>query len=206
MEAPVGPASERPNWFMGTGVTRTERLLVWIVTGVGAVLVGALAWHSDVSWQWWQWLVIGALTVDIVGGPAANALGSSKLLYHRPLPLTATPMQRLVHHPVAFTAGHVQPFVAALVLPGQPWRWAFGVYAMALLGVVLVHAAPLYLARPVAFAAATIGVIVHGALDVPIGMEWFGPLLLVKLVLAHSVPEQPYRPDGAATDDRRSAP
>lgn len=175
---------------MGTGATAIERGLVWATAGAGTLLAVGIAVRDDVEWAWWQWLVVLALAVDLIGGPVANSLGSAKRLYHRPLPAEATTAQRLLHDPVVFTAIHVQPFVVAAVLPGHRWPWAATLYASALVGVLCVRAAPPHLARPVAYAAVVLGVLLLQLVDAPQGVGWLGPVLLIKLVLAHALPEQ----------------
>jgi hypothetical protein len=182
---------------MGTGATPIERAQVWATAVAGTFLAVLIAAQADVDWAWWQWLVVATLAVDLIGGPVANALGSAKLLYHRPLPTEASPLQRLAHNPVAFTAIHVQPFVAAALLPDDRWAWAATTYASALAGVLCVRAAPLYLARPIAFSVTVTSVLLQQLVAAPLGLGWLGPILVVKLVLAHALPEPAYRPESS---------
>lgn len=173
---------------MGTGATPIERGLVWGTAVVGTLVVVLAAWRDDVDWAWWQWLVVAGLAGDLIGGPVANSLRSAQRLYHRPLPAEATRLQRLVHDPVVFTVVHVQPFVAAGVLPGDRWAWAAAVYASALVGVLGVRAAPPELAAPVGFAAVVLSLVGQGLVDAPSGLAWLGPVFVTKLVLAHALP------------------
>ena len=57
--------------------------------------------------------------------------------------------------------------------------------------------APTYVRRPLAFGllAATIFVSLY-ALPPTAGLEWFMPVLFLKLDVAHLVREEPYRPRG----------
>lgn len=173
---------------MGTGATPAEKGLVWATATVGTLVVVLAAWRDDVDWAWWQWLVVAGLAGDLIGGPVANSLSSAQRLYHRPLPAEATRLQRLVHDPVVFTVMHVQPFVAAGVLPGDRWAWAATVYASALVGVLGVRAAPPELAAPVGFAAVVLSLVGQGLVDAPSGLAWLGPVFVTKLVLAHALP------------------
>ena len=193
---PNGGPPRRPDWLMGTGATPIERGLVWATAITGTLLAVLVALRADVNWAWWQWLVVVTLAVDLIGGPVANGLGSAKLLYHRPLPADAATSQRLIHNPVVFTAIHTQPFAAAWLLPDHQWAWAATLYTTALVGVLCVRAAPLYLARPVGYAAVVLSVLLQQLVDAPQGLGWLGPTLVVKLVLAHALPDPGYRPTG----------
>ncbi|GAA4432714.1 hypothetical protein GCM10023169_38780 [Georgenia halophila] len=215
--------SSRP-WLLGEGATTAERALVAATTVLGTLGVLALAWHAGTTWQWWQWLVVAVLAVDLLGGAAANALGASKRFYHRPLSEPAGVVERFLHHPVGFTAAHVQPFVLVLALQVDArtharadertvawadasggasvsvWGWALALYMTVLAAVIVVHLAPLYLKRPAAFAVATALLIGFTAVGHPTGLAWFAPVLAVKLVLAHAVPERAYRRGDSATE------
>lgn len=183
---PPGP----PGWLVGAGTTRGERVLVGVATVLGTAL--AAAGGSD-AWRWWQWALVLVVAVDVVGGVAANALATAKRQYHGPTSASGA-AARVLRHPVAFTAAHVHPFVLALVLPGGAWPWAAFWYACCVTGVAAVHAAPLHLARPVAFAVLGTLLVAAPLVDAPAGLAWFGPLLACKLVAAHAVREEPYRP------------
>ncbi len=184
----------RPDWLMGTGVTAVERGLVWAaaVAGLGVVALVALA--KGVVWSWAQWLLVAVVVLDVVGGVAANALGSAKRFYHSPPPAGAGRLRRLLHHPVGFTAAHLHPFVLAALLPGGTWAWATGWYLGCLLAVVAVGRIPIHLARPLASALVALLVLAAPLLTAPDGLGWFGPVLALKLVLSHAVREEPYRP------------
>jgi hypothetical protein len=65
----------------------------------------------------------------------------------------------------------------------------------------VVTATPHHLRTPVAFAATVSGVVLATAvLAVPTFLVWFGPVLLIKLLLAHLLPDQ------VATDRLPSTP
>ena len=65
---------------------------------------------------------------------------------------------------------------------------------MSLGGTVAVVAAPLYLRRPLAAAITTVAFIGAPLVDAPGALAWLGPVLVLKLVAAHAVREEPYRP------------
>ncbi|MFJ8772714.1 hypothetical protein [Streptomyces microflavus] len=67
-------------------------------------------------------------------------------------------------------------------------------YGWALVGAVVVDRAEERLKRPVALACVVTGVMVAAYADFPPGLEWLPAVLLMKLVLAHGVPERLGRP------------
>jgi hypothetical protein len=181
---------------MGQGSVTSERLLVWALTAfatAGAVGVEAM---TDPGWNGWQWAVLVVLLVDVTGGIPANGLGSAKRFYHSPAPVGASLLHRFMRHPVGFAAAHMHPFALAAVFD-LPWLWACAWYFTSLLGSASVVAAPLYLQRPLALAVCTLAIL-GAAATTSLPVWWFGPLLVLKLVLAHAVTEEPYRPGDSA--------
>ncbi|MEU7150628.1 hypothetical protein AB0B79_19975 [Streptomyces sp. NPDC039022] len=191
----AAPSAARPSWFFGSGATGGERVLACMA---GAFGVCFLVWDAgDLGWPWWKYAVAVALVFDLAGGVVANGLDAAKRFHHGPLPLPPTRLNRFLHHEVGFAAAHLQPVVIGLLF-GGPWWWGPLWYAWALAGVVLVNRARRHLARPVALFAVLAGVMVAPALPAPAGFGWLPAVLLLKLVLAHAVPEIPYgNPDGA---------
>lgn len=178
---------------MGTGATASERSVVWAVTAACVALVTATALASNVSWNWWQWGLVFFLAVDVGGGVTANALSPAKRLYHTPSPSRAPFPHRVLRNPVGFSALHIHPF-GLLLLPDVGLGWAAAWYSACLAGTVALTVAPVYLQRPMAFALATVVVVVLPVADSPAGLGWLGPAMFLKLVLAHAVREEPYRP------------
>lgn len=189
----------KPDWLLGTGVVPAERLLVWTATAVAAGAFVAAAAVTDVAWSWWQWALVVLLTVDIAGGVPANALGSAKRLYHSPLPPGLPFRQRVLRSPVGFAALHVHPFLLAALLPDATWSWAATWYLASVVGTTAVMAVALYLRRPLAAAIVTVALVAAPLIDAPAGLAWFGPVLTLKLVAAHAVREEPYRPGALTT-------
>lgn len=184
----------RPDWLLGTGAVPAERLLVWTATAVSAGALVAVAAVQDVAWSWWQWALVLVLTVDVAGGVPANALGSAKRLYHSPAPAGLPLPQRALRSHVGFAALHVHPFLLAALLPDGTWAWAGAWYLLSLGGTAAVVAVPLYLRRPLAAAIGTVALIAAPLVAAPAGLAWLGPVLVLKLVAAHAVREEPYRP------------
>lgn len=181
--------SAKPSWFLGSGATAPERALAYLA---GAFGVAVLLWIArDLPWPWWKYLIGAVVAYDIAGGVVANGLNAVKRFYHGPLPLPPTRLNRLMHNDIGFAACHVQPIVVGLVF-GGPWWWGPLWYAWALTGVVLVARAPLYLARPVGLFAVLGGVMIAPSVAHPGGFAWLPAALLIKLAVAHAVPEEPY--------------
>jgi hypothetical protein len=78
--------------------------------------------------------------------------------------------------------------------------WGFlvlvGLYLLGSAFIVLKN--PLYLRRPLAFGLLAFSFLLNTyALEPTPGLEWFVPFLLLKLVVAHLLREEPYRPEEA---------
>lgn len=191
--APTDP----PDWLLGAGATAAERATVAVATAAG--LAGVVAAATTASWTWWQWCLVLVLAVDVVGGVTANALSTAKRQYHGPADPRPGRAAHLLRSSPVFTGAHVHPFLLALLLPGAGWGWATAWYLGCLVSVLLVHAVPLHLQRPVAFAALATLLVAGPLVPAPPGLAWFGPVLALKLVAAHAVREEPYRPDPGST-------
>lgn len=198
------PPSGRADWLLGAGALPAERLLVWTTTGTAVGALVAVTAVQDVAWPWWQWALVLVLTVDVAGGVPANALGSAKRFYHSPTPPDLPLPQRVLRNHVGFAALHVHPFVLAALLPDGSWAWAWAWYLLSLGGTAAVVAVPLYLRRPLAAAIATLALVAAPLVDPPAGLAWLGPVLVLKLVAAHAVREEPYRPAGTPPSRRAS--
>ena len=188
-ELPAG----KPDWLFGTGATRTERSLVWLSVLVAFAAIVAVSRVNDREWAWWQWALLLVLVVDVVGGVVANSLGSAKRFYAQE-PSAAAGLRRFALNHVVFAAGHLHLFAVVAAFGIGHWPWAVYWYLACLVSVAAVRSSPLYLQRAVAAGAMTLAVILGGAVQGPAGLVWLGPVLMLKLVVAHSVTEAPFRP------------
>lgn len=181
-------------WLVGADATRAERALVAVSALAGAGLTWWL-FFRDQGWSWWLLLLALFITADLVGGAVANAAGSTKAQYQAPLPDGARWWTRIVHDPVAFTALHAYPLLTVLLYPGGTWWWGIGWYLGTVAAVALVcRVVPRYLQRPVAMTIFVLAVPVALAFPGPSGWTWLPLAYLAKLLLAHSVQEEAYRP------------
>lgn len=187
-------ADGKPDYLLGTGATRSEKLLTYSVGVAACAAVLALGFSRQIGWTWWQILIALAVTADVAGGVVANSLNSAKRTYHAPLSANPGRQERLLKNHLLFVAVHVHPVVIGLLFGGG---WSYGIfwYSALLLAASLVLAAPLYLKRPLALglclAALFLGLYVS---PIAAGFEWLGPALFLKLIYGHLVPEEPYRP------------
>ncbi|MFJ9620125.1 hypothetical protein [Streptomyces noursei] len=179
--------SHRRDWLFGAGATPAEKLLAHGTAALGTLALAVANCHT--GWAWWQWLLAVSLVWDLVGGVVANGLDTAKSFYHSPLPAHTPKRIRFVHHPVGFTGLHIQPILVGFLFPGGSWWWGMIWYGWALAGAVAVEAAPERLQRPIALATVVAGAMVSPLLSGPAGLNWLPVVLLLKLVLAHGVPE-----------------
>ena len=144
--------------------------------------------------------VIAGFALDIAGGVVTNATGSAKRWYHRR-------GQGFWEH-LGFVSVHLLHIllVGSLYL-GFDLEWILLASAFLLAAAAAILAVPQYLQRPVAHAGYALGVLVSlYLLDAPRGLEWFLPLLYLKVLLSHLVREEPYRPARAAAPPPASEP
>jgi hypothetical protein len=186
----------KPDFLMGTGATRAERVLVWTGALIGAGLYLYFFLTGAYVWAWWQYALAALMALDVGGGVVANTLNSCKRFYHTP-PLPTEPWYApLLKNHLVFTAMHGYPFVIAWVFDGGLVYGVFW-YVTMLAAALIVLRTPLYLQRPTAFLIILMALLVHlYGVTPPPGFEWFMPALLLKIIYGHLVREEPYRPAG----------
>lgn len=172
----------RDNWLLGNDSTPGEKSLVAAVclAAIAAFLV------TDDAWQTWHWAVLALvlfLTVDIVGGVAANGLDSATRLYGATS--SRGRLDAALKNPLIFSAFHVHPFVVAWAVPGGTFWWAAFWYTSCLLGTFAVQRAG-SLTFPLAASWTAVSIMIATALSGPEATAWFGPALCLKLVLCHA--------------------
>ena len=175
--------------FVGPGATRAEIVLQF---GFAAgIAVAAFGWFLAVRGEQDGWLVqavILLIAFDMGGGVATNSTAAAKRWYHR------AGQGRRQH--LTFVAVHGLHILAVgwLCVP-DPWTYVAVVYAAILAGAAAIILAPLYLQRPIALCLVALAIIASNLplLAVP-GLEWFAPLLALKLWAAHLLKEAPFAP------------
>lgn len=167
--------------LVGPGTTRTENALIlgFAVVVTGSVIAYGLV--QNLGWDLFQIAVVVVFGLDIAGGIIANSTVPGSRWWHRP--------EQTDWSHVRFVALHVHPFVVAATFPEWTWMEAAIGYAFLVLAMGFVLGASRRLKRPVAIGvfAAGIGVALY-AVTPPVGLEWFLPLLYLKLIPGHLVP------------------
>ena len=186
--------SGRNDVLVGTGATGAERMIGYGTAAVlTAVIVGAdLARDDPIAATVWQIVVLTFFAYDIAGGAVANMLNSCKRLYHSAPMTTEGAFLRVVKNAKIFTAIHVHPILIALALGGSIAAsivW----YLLLQISVWLVLAAPIYLRRAIATAFTMLAILCERlVLPLGSGLEWVIPALFIKMVMGHTVQEEPY--------------
>jgi hypothetical protein len=172
--------------FVGPGATDSELLLAFLGALAAAAAVPLYARTAGIPWTALQYAVAAFLAFDLVGGVVTNATQSAKRWYHRP-------GQGTRDH-LAFVAVHgLHIALATWLFRGADWFFFLLVYGGLLLGAVIVLTVPLYLQRPVALLCVCVAFFLglYGVAPTP-GLEWFVPLLFLKLLVSHLVHEFPH--------------
>jgi hypothetical protein len=181
--------------LFGAGATTGERALAIGVGLTASVALVVVALSSGAGWTLLQLTLAAFITMDVAGGVVANGLNSAKRDHFGPASATArTPGGRLVRRPVLFTALHVHAIVVGFAFAPHLWWWGPLWYLVTLTGAVTVRSCALHLERPVALGFCAASVIVASVTPSPYLWGWLPVLLMLKLVLAHAVQEEPYRP------------
>lgn len=187
---PPPPRSGLPGqWdrFIGPGATRAENGLI-VLGGLGlAAWVLWRARHLGLDWSPLQLAVAALVALDLGGGVIANAAGAAKRWYHRA-------GQGPRHH-LQFVAVHLHPLLIGGLFVGGAAGWRFGaeVYAYLLLAALIIVFTPLGVQRPVALALFGAGLLLAPARWPLIpGLDWFVPILYLKLLVAHLITEAPF--------------
>lgn len=172
--------------FIGPGATRAE---IWLILGAsvfGGVLPLFYALSYAPGWSIIQLIVAVCIGLDLWGGVVANATSTTKRWYHRA-------GQGFVQH-LLFVCAHIL-HIALLVWLFRSLDWYFAgvIGGYLLITTLLILKAPLYLRRPLALLVCCGSFPVNSYVVSPTsGLEWFVPVLFLKLIIGHIVPEEPY--------------
>ena len=175
--------------LIGPGATRAEIILV---LGVG-ILAGfaqiSYQYFAVLDWNLIQLAIAGIMAFDIAGGLVANSTSTAKRWFHR------AEKGRKDH--IGFVLIHaVYPILISIFFLSYDWNFFFVVFGYLSLASILVVMSPLYLRRPVSVTLFALGLLISMYILNPIpGLEWFVPLLYLKLIIGHIVREEPYRPN-----------
>ncbi len=175
--------------FMGPGATRAELVLEFGFALSGGIAMLLYALTSFPQWSIVQIGVAVLLAFDIAGGVVTNATSSAKRWYHRA-------GQGARQH-LQFVALHVvHLIVVAWLFRSGDWLYA-GVFSIYLLLAAFgILQAPLYLQRSLALGLTGVAIVVGLCVFKPTpGLEWFIPVLFLKLLISYLLREEPYLPE-----------
>jgi hypothetical protein len=161
----------------GDESTRVDLLLTWVAAIATAIVVVLRPGARPAATAWWEIAIVAVIAADFAGGAVANFTAGTDRYY------ADRPRLRLV-----FIALHaVPPVVLAFIIGGPTELWV-AIPAVALVGAFVVNGLPVAVQPTVAAFVTAGGVIVCFSWFViaPPAL-WFGPLMLVKLVLAFAV-------------------
>ncbi len=173
--------------FIGPGATKTETILMLsfsLLGGVGMLLYSLL---GNLEWNIAQIIIAVILATDLAGGVVANATSATKRWYHRR-------EQGFWNH-MRFVAFHIYPILIGLLYRDLDWVYCLVIYGFLIVSSVIILIIPQYLHRPVSFIVFS-GAILMSIYAFPTpGLEWFIPILFLKITVGHIVKEEPYRPE-----------
>ncbi|ABW31044.1 hypothetical protein [Acaryochloris marina] len=174
--------------FIGPGATAAEMVLQFVPAVTAAIAAPAYAMTLPIEWSPLQLGLISVLGFDFVGGVLTNATAAAKRWYHRPSQGWQQHLSFVVLHMV-----HVG--LVALLFRGGDWYFLVSVSGYLLGASALILSCPLYLQRPVALGLYVVALLCDRyCLAATPGLEWFLPLLFLKLLVSHLLHETPYRP------------
>ena len=175
--------------FMGPGATRAEFMLEFGYALLGGVAMLVYALTSSPQWSIIQIGVAVLLAFDIAGGVVTNATSSAKRWYHR--------AGQSARQQLQFVALHVIHLViVAWLFRSGDWLFAIVFSIYLLLSAIVITRTPLYLQRPLALGLTCVAIVMGLVVFAPTpGLEWFIPLLFLKLLVSHVLREEPYLAD-----------
>eukprot|EP00581_Thalassiosira_minuscula_P013998 CAMPEP_0183715192 /NCGR_PEP_ID=MMETSP0737-20130205/9527_1 /TAXON_ID=385413 /ORGANISM="Thalassiosira miniscula, Strain CCMP1093" /LENGTH=208 /DNA_ID=CAMNT_0025944281 /DNA_START=238 /DNA_END=864 /DNA_ORIENTATION=- len=178
--------------FVGPGATKAELVLQFgasFLIGIGCLLV----FHeTNPNASCKQNIIVAFIGIDMIGGVVTNSTSAAKRWYHRPGQGFREHMTFITFHALQIGT------VAWQYVEGDTEKWLyFGlVYGILLVFSAIVLTVPLYLQRPVAMSlvAAVIPESMSQRMPQTPGLEWFLPLLFLKLLVSHLTIETPFCP------------
>jgi cell division protein FtsW (lipid II flippase) len=187
--------SGAPDPLTGNGSTLIEQLLFWFAGIAGAALMFLFYFQGWIAWSWWEAVLSALIAFDLIGGAATASLNSSKRWYFTPPKPDEKGALRLLKSGYYLPAIHVHPMLVYMLFRPTDFGTGIAIYFIVGSAAILVRAAPLYLARPLAIVCVLAAVLANAyLLRAPAGFEWMLPALVLKLVLGYGVREEPYRP------------
>ena len=172
--------------FIGPGATKAEVSII-LITALSAGITMLFFAIFKLNWTVAKIIIGSLLALDISGGVVTNAMAPAKRWYHR--------QGRTIRHHLVFDVTHIYPFIVGLLYRSLDWVYSIVVYGVLVLSSIIILLLPLYLRRPVSFIVLGLTIIMNWYIFTPTkGLEWFIPILFLKIILGYIVKEEPYRP------------
>lgn len=186
----------KPDLVAGTEATFMEKLLAWTGGLIGVGITLFFYWKNEFTWANWQYIIVAIIAYDVVGGAIANSLNSCKRFYHSSLQTFEPSYVKLAKNYLLFSSVHVHTLLISLIFSSAGLFYGWFWYLLLQASVLAVIKVPLYLQRPVSMLIIAAALLINSYVIIsPVGFEWLVPLLFIKIVYGHTVPEEPYRPE-----------
>jgi len=175
--------------FIGPGATPAELWLQFLPAVIAAIAAPVYALTLSNSWTGLQLGLIALLGFDCAGGIITNATASAKRWYHRS-------GQGWKQHMI-FVASHtIHIGLVALLFREGDWGFLIVVSGYLLIASTAILSSPLYLQRSIALGFYSLALLGDRyLLSLTLGLEWFLPFLMLKLLVSHLLAETPYPSD-----------
>jgi len=175
--------------LIGPGATPAEKKLQLYIPLLLGVFVVAQNYLSQFNWSVAQQFVAFLIVGDIAGGIITNSTSSAKRWFHREGQGFKAHMGFVLLHFIQISLVNIFFMEFDLI-------WIASVGGYLVLACALVLCVPLYLQRTVALMFYSVSVLLSlYVFTAPAHLEWFLPLLYLKLLVSHIVREEPYRPE-----------
>ena len=173
--------------FIGPGANKIEIILILGFACVAGSTVLFFGIFGSLEWSILQIILATLIAADLGGGVIANMAAPAKRWYHRE-------GRRFWNH-MMFVAFHIYPFIVAFLFRPLDWIYGVVIYGYLIVAAIIVLIVPKYLQRPVSAIMFVGSIIFNWYVFTPTpGLEWFIPVLFLKLIIGHLVREEPYRP------------
>jgi hypothetical protein len=173
----------------GPGATPVEKNIQLYIPVLAGIIVVLQNYVSGFNWSMAQQIVAFLITLDIAGGIISNSTSTAKRWFHREGQGFKDHMGFILLHFVQISLVNIFFMEFNLI-----WIASIGGYMVFTCALVLKTI--LYLQRTVALMLFSVSVLLSMYIfKLPVHLEWFVPLLYLKLLVSHILREEPYRPE-----------
>ena len=186
----------KPDLVAGTEATSVEKLLAWSGGLIGIGITCLFYYKNEFDWTTWQYIVVAIVAYDTIGGAIANSLNSCKRFYHSSVRDFEPKYVGLAKNHLLFASIHVHTLLISSLFSTASLFYGVFWYLVLQVSVVAIRNTALYLQRPVSMLIIVAALLINSYVVIcPVGFEWLVPILFLKIVYAHAVREEPYRPE-----------